>query len=485
MNPDFFNYGSFPIYLMKAVAQLFGLFGTQANTYDGMLTVGRILSSITDVVTVYIIYITSLKLFRSTKSALLASFLYAIAFFPIQNSHFFVVDVYVTCLITAVTYAGIVFLEKPSNKNAAFMGIFFALAIATKFTAVVFAPVIGAIFLLTFLGKDWKDGIKRILIFFIFLFGIFFLAMPYAIIDFIAYKKDLTEQLKMNSNPYIFPYTLQYVGTLPYWYYIKNIFFFGLGPFISILSVIGITNIFKHVKIKRHLPIIFYCICATFYFAIIGKSAVKFMRYMLPLYPFFTVMAGYGLYSLVANKKHRIIGWTLGGIFGIGALVWTGTFLNIYSVTHTRIAATEWILKHVPAGSTVAYEHWDDLVPLYGSQNFQMIELPLYNLPDNSQKWEMINQRLDSSDYIVIASNRLYVPLQRLDDCNKYESCYPLTSTYYKRLFSGKEGFKEIAQFSVTPNIKIGPWTLKIDDQWADESFTVYDHPKIMVFKKT
>ena len=31
------------------------------------------------------------------------------------------------------------------------------------------------------------------------------------------------------------------------------------------------------------------------YFLFIGFSAVKFMRYMLPIYPFITILAAYGL----------------------------------------------------------------------------------------------------------------------------------------------------------------------------------------------
>ncbi len=81
-------------------------------------------------------------------------------------------------------------------------------------------------------------------------------------------------------------------------------------------------------------------------------------------------------------------------------------------------------------------------------------------------------------------------------DCKKYRFCYPLTAEYYKRLFdnqnvemtrrdtSTSNRFKKVAEFTAYPELKIGDWKFQIKDDKADESFTVYDHPKIMIFKK-
>jgi hypothetical protein len=111
--------------------------------------------------------------------------------------------------------------------------------------------------------------------------------------------------------------------------------------------------------------------------------------------------------------------------------------------------------------------------------NFQ--ELTLYDQPDNDLKWSILSQKLKSSDYLVIASNRLYVPIQKLSDCSKYKVCFPISSNYYRNLFSGKSEFKKIAEFTSYPTVPF--LNLRIDDSQADESFTVYEHPKIMIFK--
>lgn len=475
LNPDFFNYGSLPIYLLKGISQLIG-----SSTYDGMLIVGRKLSVIFDLITICFIYKIGQFLFKENKVALIASFFYAIAFFPIQNSHFFVVDVLLNTLITGLIYTLLRYLKSPSIKKIIIIGIVFSAMMATKFTAIIFLPIIVGVIIFKNI-KYWKIIIVNCLVFGFCFFAFYFLFMPYAFIENIKFISDIKAQLEMNSNPYIFPYTLQYVGTLPYFYYLKNIFLWGLGPIISLMSIIGLICLIR--LIRKNYILIIFAIFYILYFLIIGRSAVKFMRYMLPLYPFFCILAGYGLYRL-----HKLLAYTL----LVCASIWTFIFLNIYSFPHTRIVATNWILNNIPAGATIATEHWDDGLPLYGGEKYIHQELTLYDQPDDENKWKVLDEKLAKTDYIIIASNRLYVPLQKLTDCKKYKVCYLKTAEYYQKLFSGKLGFKKVKEFTAYPGFRlpagkagISDFEFRISDDTADESFTVYDHPKILIFKKT
>ncbi len=463
LNPDFFNYGSLPIYLLKGLAQLLDLlFKTELATYGGMLILGRLLSVGFEVLTIVFIYRISKLLFKNEKIAFFSSLFYSIAFFPIQNSHFFVVDVFLTTFTTILIYLLLNFLKKPSFKQINKIGVVFAAMMATKFTAIIFLPMVWLI--ITFKSK------RKLIDFLTFNFSLLtfhFLFMPYAYLDFNKFYLDIKQQLAMNSNPYIFPYTLQYVGAIPYLYYLKNVFLWGLGPIISFLSIVGLLSLRGA---KRRSNLVLFLVFYLFYFLIVGRSAVKFMRYMLPLYPFFAILASFGLYKLY--KSYKPVAY----IFFAGMLFWSFMFMNIYSQPHTRISATQWILKNVPAGSTLAVEHWDDRLPIIGGENYKYVELILYDQPDDEAKWKTLNEKLKQTDYIIVASNRLYIPLQKLNDCKKYERCFPKTNEYYKKLFSNQLPFRKAVEFSVSP--------LFINDQPADESFTVYDHPKIMIYKK-
>ena len=557
LNPDFFNYGSLPIYILRASAQAVDIVfrsPVKAASYDGMLFLGRTLSSLFDVSTVLLVFYITYQLSKKTSAGLLAALLYSITFFPIQNSHFFVVDVFLTFFITALMAALVWYGKKERFWTLVLMSICMGAAIATKFTALVFMP--GIVFSLTiihlFAHSSTLTMIHKVrnavfsLVFFCVLSVVCFAVfMPFAflspsgilsretipiasekpvvlsafpgIADMLHFMdpnyvpvtrflRDIREQTRMSSDAYVFPYTLQYVTTQPYIYYVEQIFKWGLGPFVSILTLIGLFLTFQkfadlvlrrtqdqmqHLHDKNaFIPLVVFCLllCYGLYFAIIGRSAVKFMRYMLPLYPFFTILAGYGLSVLfhrAYTKAHTFAVMTaykvLVTIFLMGILVWSLAFINIYTKRHTRIAATEWILANIPRGSTLAVEHWDDRVPIRWGERYQYQEMTIYELPDNERKWQMLMQKIEQSDYIILASNRLYTPLPKLADCKKFKVCYPLATQYYQKLFDGSLGFEKIKEFAAYPGL--GSWVIRDDD--ADESFTVYEHPKVMIFRST
>lgn len=490
INPDFYNYGSFPLYLLRLTAQLLSATtDTPLTTYDGLLYVGRVLSTLADIASLLGVMAISLFIFKSRAKSFLAGCLWAIAFFPIQNSHFFVVDVFLTALTTWWVYTTLLFVHKPALKPLWANGILLGLMIATKFTAIIFIPILFAvIFIFT---RRWPLK-HTFLYYFIPMSSAFiasFIAMPFMYLEAGKFLKDIREQLAMNSNAYKFPYTLQYVGTLPYVYFLKNIALWGLGPIIFILSLVGSWVLYH--KDTRTFHSKAFLTCALIYglfFVIIGRSAVKFMRYLLPLYPFFIILAAEGLSFLLKQKNGiKLVG--LGLV--ITACIWTGMFLSIYTTPNTRHQAADWILNNIPPGSTLAVEHWDDRVPGHAEDTYTFLELTLYDRPDDAKKWAKQINTLRQSDYIIVASNRLYAPLTRLEDCKKFKKgCYPLTSAYYKNLFAEKEivpglRFKKVAEFTSYPRITLGNTTLlTLRDDDADESFTVYDHPKIMIFKK-
>jgi hypothetical protein len=507
LNPHFFSYGSLPIYLLKAVSQgMDALVHSHFDSYDGMLTVGRWLSVIFDTITIFFVY--KIARLLSPKSGPFAAFLYAIAFFPIQNSHFFVVDVFLTSFITISLYVLLLYLAKPRLNTVILLSFVFACALTTKITALIFAPLILLAIFVPHI-HSLKIAIKHCLFFVLCTLFWTVIFMPYAWLDYTAMMTDLSEQTKMRSNAYLFPYTLQYVGSVPYWYFLKNIFLWGIGPITSLLTIVGLISFVKAIldvgvattikgffilkRDEKTLGIILFTtmlIFSFFYFVVIGNSAVKFMRYMLPLYPFFAIIAGIGIINIkLRGVKAQNI---LVSITIALCVLWTTAFLDIYSTPHTRIQANDWILDTIAPQSHILVEHWDDRLPLSNSDQYTIEEMTLYDQPDDNFKWLTLNRKLVSADYLIIASNRLYVPLQHLTDCNRYRICYPLTADYYKKLLNnqalqtefGPVQFKKVKEFTAYPQLHIFNFTLQIPDDAADESFTVYDHPKIMIFKR-
>jgi len=136
------------------------------------------------------------------------------------------------------------------------------------------------------------------------------------------------------------------------------------------------------------------------------------------------------------------------------------------------------------------YNPFDYYTGIYRSDlNFEMY------WDDNPVKLERMISILDQADYLFISSNRQYGTTVRVPER------YPLTTTYYRELlgcpvekdivwcynvvepgmFDGNLGFELAAVFQSNPNL--GSW--EFNTQFAEEAFTVYDAPKVLIFRKT
>ena len=241
------------------------------------------------------------------------------------------------------------------------------------------------------------------------------------------------------------------------------------------------------------------------YFLITGAFDVKFMRYLIPITPFLLLFGAKMLADIwratgrLANSVRLPTRLAL-GLLGASAFAFTlfyaVSYLGIYAETHSAVRAGEWISANVPRDSLILREHWDEGVPdLHG---YRLEELQLYN-PDNETKLSAMSDQLASADYILIFSNRLYGTIPRLPER------YPVTREYYEQLFSGELGYSLEAHFDAHPNLfgiaflddtfgrpdlpapigleQSAPYPLSLNLGFADESFSVYDHPKLLLFR--
>jgi len=500
-NPHFFAYGNFPLYLLKTISSFLATFDPLYSLYEKINLVGRAISAIADIGTLILLYLLAKKLFNQTIS-LLASFFYTISVFSIQAAHFYAVDTLLTFFITLTLYQLIRFYEKPSIKNSLLTGIFFGLSLATKISAIpLIIAIIAAVaadFLLLFIKQPhkphvWLPHLPRFLKRLIFdgiIIAIstiitFAILQPYAIIDFQEFWRQSMQQRQMTYDAFTFPYTLQYVGKIPYWYELKNIFLWGQGPALATLSFLGILYVsYKTMKQWNNRTMILLIFFLAYFF-VVGRFAVGWMRYMLPLYPLLALFAALSFLRLLSFlpsnfKKLFAICYLL------FAILWPLSFMHIYTKPNTRVLASQWIYENIPPNKIIAREHWDDGMPIGGNIYYKTLELPIYEM-ENPLRENQIYQMVQQADYIIIASNRLYAPLQRISkNCQKWnlpqERCTHNANRYYQRLFNGELGYKKVAEFAVYPTIPI--LNVSINDQTADESFTVYDHPKVTIFEK-
>jgi YYY domain-containing protein len=166
--------------------------------------------------------------------------------------------------------------------------------------------------------------------------------------------------------------------------------------------------------------------------------------------------------------------------------------------------------------AVIANQHWDEGIPfrIDGKDGFGGYyrgistgsgEIPVYEEedpyvdPNNPGKTEKLLNGLDEADILVLNSNRHYASVARLP------WRFPMTNAYFEALMRGELGFELAADFYRfpqlgpfvfndqempqtllrSPNTQGTPPGIEVPYPPAEEAFSVYDHPRVLIFRKT
>ena len=558
LNPRWFPYGSFPLYLLKGFQGL--LSALPGVEIHDLRVLGRGLSALADTATVGLVYLLGARLY-GRREGLLAALLVTLAVLHVQLSHFFAVDtIMAACAVAAVYLLARVAREGRARDSLA-AGVVIGLGIATKVTlapiygAFVMAHLIYALGLLDGGGAEGRGLADRVssAVSGMLLGGalsviVFAAVQPYAFLDFARFMGDVVEQSEMVRRIRDYPYTRQYVDTTPYWYHVRQLATWGLGLPLgivvwagllhaalrgmrpvhgvvylsaglvlpaallvvshSLLAIVAASGIaltalaatlpFRSVETRGSVLLLAWVVP---YLLITGSFEVKFLRYMIPATPFLILFGSrmlLDLWDAASVRLPRLRPVLVAGLFLLLAATgfYAAAYTAIYAQEHPAIRTARWINENAPKGSVILKEHWEEGIP--GLHGYEIRELPLYN-DDTETKLHGIAEDLAGADYVVFYSNRLYGTIPRLPDR------YPLTSEYYRLLFSGKLGYEladvqtsyaSLAGVTFVDDTLSRPGVpspgrlpsasadgIVLDMGFADESFTVYDHPMTLVFE--
>lgn len=548
---SFFVYGTLPLVLVKVFADLLKL-----NDYDNLVLVGRFISAVFDMGTLIIVYKIAKSIAKDSEIKdnhfpLLAAFLYAISVLPIQLSHYFAVDTFLTFFLSLTFYFLILlvkglFKDKNIITESAALGVSLGLAIACKISAILLGPIIACAFLLAFLleienGKFFKLVIKLFAssgVALIFTYLALRLFGPYYFSDnnFLSplpnqqYLDNFNMLKAFDNLKTTYPPSLQWIKTQPILYPLRTNIYYGLGiplGLLALISFLGTSIKFLIVPLasyrnklkfslalkvstqylKTNFVLFLVCLWIGWQFFYQGTQFSKAMRYFIIIYPFLAILSANLLNKLVyrRNVNRSFFSKVLLYVIYLLLIIYPVAFSSIYKQPLSRVSASKWINQNIPPNSTLANEYWDDPLPIYvkneGFNSYQSEMLALYD-EDTPEKWQKINEQLQKTDYIILSSSRLYGSILSVSER------YPLTKKYYTSLFDGSLGFKKVAEFTSRPNISL-PFIkacitlpgenygylaktvqecslpgISLVDDYTDESFTVYDHPKVIIFKK-
>ncbi len=485
--PQSFAYGSLPLFVTDFIAWMVGtIVGTNLNSYDHVGQVGRYLTELLDTGTVALAMLFARRaLGRAT--SLLTGVLLATTVTMVQLAHFFTVDAWVTFFSVALLLACLELRSRATYRWTAIAGILFGMALATKVSVVELAIPIVVTVIATFWERGWPEivepVVKHLALAGCATVATFAVLEPYAFLQPRAFIDDASLQWRIVSGRYDVPFTRQFVGDIPVRYQLGNLIHWGLGPFLGIAAILAVGYTFWRWRSRRFVHVLMVSWIIP-YFALISTAQAQFLRYLEPIVPALVILTAAFMVELLPARPRfslRSISVTVGiAAVLLGTLGWAVAFESIYSHQNTRLSASEWIYDNIPKGSTISAEYWDDAMPIplagkpYPIPYYQRVTMDLYADRPNEDEFTYIADALQNTDYIILSSDRLAQSIPKLP------WRYPVDSEYYRLLENGRLGFQEVYESDVMPEL----FGVKFNDRNADESFTVYDHPHVRIFKK-
>lgn len=414
----FYNYGAFYFYLAnlaQTVAQGYGAVPAVPNTDSAappaaqliasaprqaaLFEIGRVLTALMGAATIPVVYLLGRRLFAH-RCGVLAATLYAIAPLAALHAHFFTVDVPATFFVALALLWSARLLERATVRDAAVAGAWCGLAAATKYNAglVLIAPLAAAILAyrasahaaagrgaMTRNGASAGEGApgtveagsadkwwmraptpatavtgivaSAIVVFLIACPGIwlnwdvFWNGVPNWPGSGLRY--ELLEHSRTGHE-------LLFVNTGSGWWYHLNVSLrFGLGVPLLALAIAGVAA----AAIRRSAGDLMLFVFAALYYFAAGLSAVRFARYMLPLFPVLCVWAAAAAvpHALAARataggqrRNERwwvVVSWLAAAL----TLVYSVTLVHAMSLEDPRDREADYLFGAARPGASVAF----------------------------------------------------------------------------------------------------------------------------------
>lgn len=448
LDPKFYAYGQFPLYLGFFTLKIFKI----STSFPNSILILRFYSALFSLLSIGLIYFLSRKIF-SNKFYLLATLLTIFNPGLIQIAHFGTTESLLVLVFLIEIYLSMIIYQKKDNYwQYILAGIFGGIAIATKISSLVF---LGPIFLVSLMKlikeKNRLPLLLKNLILIFFVINFYLISSPFNLAnsrDFLSTMKYETS-VATGSSPVF--YTTQFKNTLPYLFQIQKIFPYSSGIFQFIFAFVGVILLLKSWTLKEDKYLYWFIILipSLVYFLYFGQLYVKWTRFVSPLFFLFPLLSSFFIFSL-KSKIFRLISIILALLPGL-------YFMKIYFNSDIRVTTSEWINQNIPGSSTVLSEAGNVVDIPVSLSSFKITNYDFYNnYPKN------LSDHLLITNYIIVPSRRVF-------------KNYNLK--YHQHLFDGSLGFKEVAK-------KSPKYDLFLNAENAEETWSVFDHPTIRVFEK-
>ncbi|MDQ3676171.1 MAG: glycosyltransferase family 39 protein [Actinomycetota bacterium] len=397
-------------------------------------TIARIASALLSTAAVALIYAAGARLY-DRKVGLLAAALLATCFLPVHYGHFALNDAPSLAPTALALFAIAGVLRFGRARDYALAGIAIGFAVGMKYNAVyLLAPLLTAATLRAtgrFDSLGARGGERRIgpALTGLALAGVgtaagFLISDPYAILDLARFRHDVAHLSDYTTGGLLLGET-QRNGHL---YYLWSIGW-GFGFVPAALAVAGGVVLLVRDRVSALLLIP----AALIFFAYIGAQGRYFARYVMPLFPIFSLLAAVGAIWLaswlaarvkLAGRRAALLAIAVGALACAQGVIYAVHNDVVLSREDTRTATRAWMVAHIPAGTRILVE------PLVPQEWYRDGGLPVSDRTQRGFRWtRFIRTRSD----IERLAERHPLSRRNADFHNYPYTLFPGLFDYYRR----------------------------------------------------
>ena len=493
LRPDFFAYGQLSLYTAFFLNQILLFFLDGVDVVNISFLSLRLVSAAAGVFTVYFL-VKILRIYRQdTLWEILLVLLSAVVPVLVQFSHFGTTESLLGFFYTALVYFSLRFLHKQMGveRFIYLSALIWGAAVSSKVSAVFFGFVpLTAVFFRKDLRLQeakiyWPQRLAIFLKIVILSFVISFLFSPYNFAAFEDFLNSMFYESSVAAGRIKVFYTQQFEYSLPILFQVFSIFPFALGFALSFFLIKSMFFWKQRIFLKIFFLIFF--LSQSFLYT-------KWTRFLAPIYPIGALIAFFEI-QRIKSRLLRLLIFIL--IFLQGAV-----FFKIYLQEDVRFQASAWMRENIPSDALVLQEIGNvvDLPVFKPNQkagfDFKAEVVDLYEFENNPRLRDDVLERLRQADYFIVPSRRVFANYTCLlpkkegvlpsvmrflrdlsysfDRCDRLQNDYPALHQFYQRIFEGDK-FVLVSEFSSSPIFY---------DELSEETFSVFDHPVIRVYKR-
>lgn len=442
LNPHFFAYGQFPLYLGYFSLKLVNI----PNNFQNSIYILRFYSAIFSLLFLYFAYLLSKKIFPHDLSSTI--YLLLLIFSPglIQIAHFGTTESLLSFIFIANLYFLLKIFDKPKFIYFILSAIFSGIALGSKVTAVFFVwPII----LVGIYKKEFLSTLFYILVTSFLLL----VTSPYNFIDINDFLSSMQYETGVATGAIEVFYTRQFLNTTSYLFQFTHIFPYVVGLPTFIFAIFGFLSL-PPGRVKsspfNYNYLIIIIVPVLIYFLYFGQLFVKWTRFMSPIFFIFPLFATLFISKLKSSYQLLVTSFCI-----IPGLL----FFHQYFLPNPRVTTVNWISQNIPPNSTILSES-GNVADLNLRPDVNVINFDFYTLDNSFESKINLDNLLSKSDYVLIPSRRVFK--------NQNIPLFLYSQQYYQDIFSDRYQLV---------------YKSKNRSENAEETFTVFDFPTIRLYK--